>query len=479
MKRSRRSVQRRRRIAQVSAIVITVAMALAGVLSLAVMEVAADERSDAVAKRDRGQEKINSLKSELTGIDAELADLFIAVEQSRLNVEGAQQELAVAEDELQAAQRLHDKVLAELEDATRELDDLNEAISTAEEKEDALTVAVGDMARDLYRGGSPSPLQVVVAPDGAAGIGQRTAAANSLSRVQSRAMEDVRGNLVVKENQVDKQNAVTDRVSVLEAEAEVAKKDAENLKDEVSGRLDSLQASLAEEEAAQAAWESRKSEAESQLKQADSAVKQAEADIAKIDAENRRKQLVFEQEQAEKRAAEQRAAQKSASPAPSAKSPSPSAPSKTPSKPATSSPAPAPSGGKLFSSPVRTATWINSPFGYRTHPILGISLLHAGVDLHAGCGVPQYPGRAGVVSRTGYNDISGNFVEVNHGLVGGNSLVTRHAHFSSISVSTGQKVNTGTVIGLTGTTGRSTGCHVHWELYRNGTPVNIVPYASF
>lgn len=437
MKRNNQPPRLRRLIAILGAVLATLALAFTGVLGMGVVEAAADEYSDAVNKRDSNKNKVADLRNELTGIDSELADLFIAVEETRGDVEQAESDLAAAEDELESAERFHQQVLKELEDATRELGTLQKDIQKSEADEVALSMAVGDMARDLYRGGAPEPFEVIVSKTGVSGISQRTAAATSLSRVQDRALEQVRSNLVVKENQELKQQAVTERVTELEAEAEEAKDEAQRLRDDVSDQLGTLKAKLADQEAAQTEWEGRKSEAEGQLKEANAAIRKAEADIAKIDQQNRSGQVSY------------------------------------------GSSSRAPSGGKIFVSPFKMHVPITSPFGYRIHPVLGVSMLHGGLDLGAGCGTTQYPGRDGVVVQTGYNDVSGNLVTINHGMVNGQSWITEHFHLSSISVSPGQRVTTDTPIGTTGTTGRSTGCHLHWVLYRNGALSDIYPYTSF
>ena len=126
--------------------------------------------------------------------------------------------------------------------------------------------------------------------------------------------------------------------------------------------------------------------------------------------------------------------------------------------------------------PFRFAMRITSPFGYRVHPVLGYTLFHSGTDLGAACGTSQYATRAGVVAQTGYHSSLGNYVRINHGLINGSSYVTEHGHLSQILVSPGQQVSTSTVIGLTGTTGRSTGCHLHLGLMQNGSYVNIMNY---
>ena len=116
---------------------------------------------------------------------------------------------------------------------------------------------------------------------------------------------------------------------------------------------------------------------------------------------------------------------------------------------------------------------ISSEFGNRLHPVMGIWLLHAGMDFAANCGTPVVSSADGVVFTTGYNDRSGHFVVIDHGVHRGVNLTTSYLHFQSAPVVTaGQSVASGQVVGHVGTTGSSTGCHLHFETRENGTPVN-------
>ena len=111
---------------------------------------------------------------------------------------------------------------------------------------------------------------------------------------------------------------------------------------------------------------------------------------------------------------------------------------------------------------------ITSPFGYRNDPVLGGNRLHAGVDIAASQGTPIKAAGDGVVKMAGVNGGYGNWTLIDHG--GG--LATGYAHQSRIAVSIGQHVSTGEVIGYVGSTGASTGPHLHWEVRVNGNPVD-------
>jgi murein DD-endopeptidase MepM/ murein hydrolase activator NlpD len=128
-------------------------------------------------------------------------------------------------------------------------------------------------------------------------------------------------------------------------------------------------------------------------------------------------------------------------------------------------------GGKL-GMPLRVEYRLSSPFGYRTHPITGKKKLHAGMDMAAPKGTPVYAAETGVVivaqSWSGY----GNCIIIDHG--GG--LWTLYGHLSVILVKNGETVKRGNKIGLVGSTGQSTGNHLHFEVRKNSEPVNPAPY---
>jgi murein DD-endopeptidase MepM/ murein hydrolase activator NlpD len=114
---------------------------------------------------------------------------------------------------------------------------------------------------------------------------------------------------------------------------------------------------------------------------------------------------------------------------------------------------------------------ITSGFGERFHPILHIWRLHAGTDFGASCGTPVHAAASGRVVRAGRAGGFGNQVVIDHGMMKGKDIATSYNHLSRFVVRSGS-VRRGQVIAYSGTTGLSTGCHLHFEVYVNGTHVN-------
>jgi murein DD-endopeptidase MepM/ murein hydrolase activator NlpD len=115
---------------------------------------------------------------------------------------------------------------------------------------------------------------------------------------------------------------------------------------------------------------------------------------------------------------------------------------------------------------------ISSNFGYRSDPFSGAGAFHAGLDFKGPTGAPIFAAAHGIVASVGRRAGYGKCVEIDHG----NGLRTRYAHMSAFRARAGQMVRAGQVIGAVGSTGRSTGPHLHFEVRLNGQPVNPRPF---
>jgi murein DD-endopeptidase MepM/ murein hydrolase activator NlpD len=122
--------------------------------------------------------------------------------------------------------------------------------------------------------------------------------------------------------------------------------------------------------------------------------------------------------------------------------------------------------------PVKTASF-TSGYGVRSDPFRGASAMHAGIDLAGPNGTLIYATADGVITEAAWNNGGyGNLIKINHG----RGIETRYAHLSVIGVRPGQQVKRGQVIGRMGSTGRSTGSHLHYEVRIDGRAVNPVPF---
>lgn len=119
-----------------------------------------------------------------------------------------------------------------------------------------------------------------------------------------------------------------------------------------------------------------------------------------------------------------------------------------------------------------TTGMISSSFGYRRDPFTGASAMHSGMDFKGPLGQPILAAAGGRVTHAGWKSGYGKAVEITHG----NGLMTRYAHLSRIDVNVGQKIEQGIQLGAMGSTGRSTGTHLHFEVRLNGRAINPRPF---
>jgi murein DD-endopeptidase MepM/ murein hydrolase activator NlpD len=124
--------------------------------------------------------------------------------------------------------------------------------------------------------------------------------------------------------------------------------------------------------------------------------------------------------------------------------------------------------GELFASPLRGRYRLTSSFGYRRDPFTGVRQHHNGLDLAAPLGTTVRAAMSGRVAKAGWSNVYGNYIIIDHG----NGYQTMYGHLSKFLVRAGAAVSQGGQIGLVGSTGWSTGPHLHFTVYRNGKLIN-------
>ena len=128
------------------------------------------------------------------------------------------------------------------------------------------------------------------------------------------------------------------------------------------------------------------------------------------------------------------------------------------------------------SKPQLSYTRISSEYGWRKNPVSGVNKLHAGIDFAAPAGTPIYAAASGYVQVAGWSSGGyGNYVIIYHGkMTDGNAYSTLYGHMRSVATSAGKYVNQGDLIGYVGSTGNSTGNHLHLEVWKGGSKANAV-----
>lgn len=401
----------------------------------------ASDRSDEVSKEKAASDKAAQLRASLEDVSADLANSVIALE----NAKDAQQSAQDAYDEavrVQAsAAREQAQAQDQLEVATAQLKQVEKALATSQEKESENLSNIGKVARETYTNPSlGGTFEFFISDKNSGDLSTYARNAQLAAQMQSDSLKSVQNQIVGQKNSQAEQRELTSQVRKLKAQADAALQAADGAKADKQTKLEELNQTLDEKKNHEAELESKKGEISKQLEEAEKEQQAARERIEQIDAQNRRSQ-----------------AGGSAS---SGNAGSGSAGFTT---------------GGIFQAPIKGALYLTSPFGYRIHPVTGQRRLHMGADIAAGCGLPQYAAANGTVVSTRYEGTGGNTVTINHGMLGGSSWISVYRHMTQFATSPGAQVSKGQLIGYTGATGRVTGCHVHFELWKNGSVINPIP----
>lgn len=401
----------------------------------------ASDRSDQVSKEKAASDKAAQLRASLEDVSADLANSVIALE----NAKDAQQSAQDAYDEavrVQAsAAREQAQAQDQLEVATAQLKQVEKALATSQEKESENLSNIGKVARETYTNPSlGGTFEFFISNKNSGDLSTYARNAQLAAQMQSDSLKSVQNQIVGQKNSQAEQRELTSQVRKLKAQADAALQAADGAKADKQTKLEELNQTLDEKKNHEAELESKKGEISKQLEEAEKEQQAARERIEQIDAQNRRSQ-----------------AGGSAS---SGNAGSGSAGFTT---------------GGIFQAPIKGALYLTSPFGYRIHPVTGQRRLHMGADIAAGCGLPQYAAANGTVVSTRYEGTGGNTVTINHGMLGGSSWISVYRHMTQFATSPGAQVSKGQLIGYTGATGRVTGCHVHFELWKNGSVINPIP----
>ncbi|MBI9115106.1 M23 family metallopeptidase [Sanguibacter suaedae] len=446
-----------------SAIAAAVALVLLGGLGLpAVADDLDDRLTDAQNQQDAAKNQLDAVTADLAETDSELAQAYIDLQNIEAQLPVAEATLAQAEATLEAAEREADSLAQRLSDAEAEEVTLTAEIATNEEAATDARNGVAEMARQAARGDMGiSGLELVVGAQSTDQFVSDYNMAQTAMRTQSSSLDDLRQTEAVTRNSEVRLDAVKVAIADLKTqadakvvEADTARTEAQDARDDVEDLIDEQQEKKDTIASRRAAEEKRQKELASQ----NETLRDEIQDIIGL-KEAERARIAAEQEAARKAAA--------AKPAPAA--PPAPAPAPAPAPPASGGGAPA--TGRVLGYPT-AVPYITSRYGWRLHPVLGYSRLHAGTDFRAYCGTPIYASAAGTVQWTKYRNGFGNQVLVDHGWVNGSSLMTSYNHLTSFAVSGGQSVAKGQLVGYSGNTGLGTACHLHLEVYVNGGTVD-------
>ena len=423
------------------------AILAAGMLTGPVVSPASAEGSkdDKIAERAEVDQQLEDLRIELNDVNDDLADTYLALAETELLIPQAQQDLEDARVALGEAQEEDRKVGERLTEAEEEERRLSGEVETGQEEVDRSDDELATVALSAYKGGGmPSPSSVYVGNSSPQDAVDRSMNYRLTMASQGTRLDSLRTDQSVTENSAERLSAVREEIKQLKIDAEDALERTRVAEEEATEAKNELDALYETQKTQRDDLEAKKTKYEGDQKSLETRSSTLDDEIEELAEQER------EREERLKAQQQQKSSGGSAPVAGSANT----------------------GGGWVY--PVNAR--LNSNFGWRVHPIYGTKKLHAGVDFPVACGVPVGAAHSGrVIART-YNSGAGNKLIVSHGIMNGRLVTTSYHHLQGFAKPVGAQVSAGETVGYVGTTGSSTGCHLHFETHQDGNAVNPAKY---
>lgn len=428
----------RRPLSLLAAAAILAAGMLTGPLSPASAE---GSKDDKIAERAEVDQQLEDLRIELNDVNDDLADTYLALAETELLIPQAQQDLEDARVALGEAQEEDRKVGERLTEAEEEERRLSGEVETGQEEVDRSDDELATVALSTYKGGGmPSPSSVYVGNSSPQDAVDRSMNYRLTMASQGTRLDALRTDQSVTENSAERLSAVREEIKQLKIDAEDALERTRVAEEEATEAKNELDALYETQKTQRDDLEAKKTKYEGDQKSLETRSSTLDDEIEELAEQEREREEKLKAQQ------QQKSSGGSAPVAGSANT----------------------GGGWVY--PVNAR--LNSNFGWRVHPIYGTKKLHAGVDFPVACGVPVGAAHSGrVIART-YNGGAGNKLIVSHGIMNGRLVTTSYHHLQGFAKPVGAQVSAGETVGYVGTTGSSTGCHLHFETHEDGNAVN-------
>ncbi|MFL0457368.1 murein hydrolase activator EnvC family protein [Brachybacterium paraconglomeratum] len=428
----------RRPLSLLAAAAILAAGMLTGPLSPASAE---GSKDDKIAERAEVDQQLEDLRIELNDVNDDLADTYLALAETELLIPQAQQDLEDARVALGEAQEEDRKVGERLTEAEEEERRLSGEVETGQEEVDRSDDELATVALSAYKGGGmPSPSSVYVGNSSPQDAVDRSMNYRLTMASQGTRLDALRTDQSVTENSAERLSAVREEIKQLKIDAEDALERTRVAEEEATEAKNELDALYETQKTQRDDLEAKKTKYEGDQKSLETRSSTLDDEIEELAEQEREREEKLKAQQ------QQKSSGGSAPVAGSANT----------------------GGGWVY--PVNAR--LNSNFGWRVHPIYGTKKLHAGVDFPVACGVPVGAAHSGrVIART-HNSGAGNKLIVSHGIMNGRLVTTSYHHLQGFAKPVGAQVSAGETVGYVGTTGSSTGCHLHFETHEDGNAVN-------
>lgn len=416
-----------------------------------------DKRAAAEKEKKQNAADREAAEDTMEGVDAKIQATSDRLLEIQGQIPDAQEKLDAADATRDKAQREAQIVAQRLQDAKDQKVSLGDAIQKDTDDATKTRAAIGQMAREAYRtGGAVSGVEVILDSTSTDDFIERYGLMTTALRTQAQVLDDLKTSEATNKSAHVRLEAVEERITELNDEAQDKLAEAKTAADKAAAARKALDDLLAEQTSKKADLESQRAEVLKQIAKADAEAKQIEKELKSLKAQAKARDAEIARKRAE-------AAKKAA--AAGGKSSSSSGGSSV-----------KPLSGALFSNPTSVnPIHVTSEYGMRFHPILHYTRLHAGIDLRTYCNTKVFAGRDGIVQWSKYRYGFGNQVMIDSGTVNGNSLAESYNHLTRGVVHAGQYVERGQLIGYSGNTGTSAACHLHFEVYVNGSTVNPRP----
>lgn len=444
-----------RELTRVKRCAVTLAVGF-GLLLAPIGAASADELDD---RRDQLDTELKEQQALVEGASNELTQAVQAYEAAKGELGVAEQELTKAEEARSQAQELDTQRAEELKAAETRLEKAKADVEFTKASYDVVDRRTSEEVNVIaQQNGGLLQVSLFLSDANASELNQRAQLSETLFSSSALELDELTERRFAMESAEQEaaeaeQEAEKARKAAAEQLEETKKKEqaAEDKKTEVAKKVAEKDAAKKSADEQLAAEKQRQSALENESADLDKRIKARIEEQKRQEAERRRAE---EQAAAEKKAAEQQAASKK--------------------KPESSGNSGGGSGsgssGAGFVRPVSGR--LSSPYGMRLHPVLGYWKLHDGTDFAASCGTPIKAAADGKVVERYFNSGYGNRLMIDHGRVDGSYVTTGYNHATHYVVSVGQHVSKGEVIGYVGSTGYSTGCHLHLMTWENGSRVN-------
>ncbi|MGW8567099.1 peptidoglycan DD-metalloendopeptidase family protein [Isoptericola sp. NPDC055881] len=435
-----------------------------------------DQRAAAEAKQRAKERERDSLQEELEDTNAKFRQAVLDLNEVEGRLPVAQAALDAAEARLEEARRKAAILAQRLSDAEAEEASVSDQIDAGKGKVEAARADVVQMARQAYRNGDDtSTIGIVTGAQSTEDFLAEYAVSSSAARSQARTLTDLQDAEAVARNQQARLDAIRSAIADLKREADANVVAAEKAQREAADRKAEVERLIAKQQALKASIESQKANALAELKQNEQAQQTLESELKVIikkqkarDARLEEQRRKAEEEARRKAAAEQKSSGGGGGGSGGGGSSGGSGGGSGGGGGGGGGGSSSPSSGSFLGWPTNYHV-VTSSYGMRFHPILHYWRLHAGTDIRTYCGTPIYAAQSGYVERAYYGSGPGNNVLINHGTYRGNNVMTRYLHLTYDTVHVGQYVDKGQVIGYSGSTGTAEACHLHFEVYVNGS----------